>query len=78
MHQYHVRVRLARALDLLLDTDQGLSSIAHELGFASHSHFTAVFHRIVGVTPTRFRKSASAAHAREVRTIVIERLPPHR
>jgi AraC-like DNA-binding protein len=75
VHQYHLRVRLARSLDLLLDTSQGPSAIAHELGFASHSHFTATFRRTVGVTPARFRRCASAAHVREVRTILIERLP---
>lgn len=78
VHQYHLRVRLAHSLDLLLDTDQGLSAIAHELGFASHSHFTAAFRRMVGVAPARFRRCAGAAHAREVRTILIERLPPRR
>jgi AraC-like DNA-binding protein len=75
VHQYHLRVRLARSLDLLLDTGQGLSTIAHELGFSSHSHFTAAFGRMVGVTPAHFRRCASAAQAREVRTILIERLP---
>lgn len=68
----------SRALDLLLDTDRGLSTIAHELGFASHSHFTAAFRRMVGVTPTRFRRCATGAHARELRTILIERLLPRR
>ena len=78
VHQYHLRVRLVRSLDLLLDTGKGLSTIAQELGFCSHSHFTAAFRRMVGVTPARFRRCASAAHAREVRTILIERLPSRR
>jgi AraC family transcriptional regulator len=74
VHQYHLRVRLAAALDLLLDTDQGLATIALDLGFATHSHFTAAFQRMVGVAPDRLRRSCRGAQARQVRSALLERL----
>lgn len=65
VHQYHLRVRLAHALDWLLDTDRTLSEVALACGFASHSHFTETFRRQVGVSPARVRGSVTAAHAAE-------------
>lgn len=74
LHEYHLRVRLAAGLDRLLDTDQPLSAIALDLGFATQSHFTLAFRRMLGVTPHRFRRSARTGQVREVRTILIDRL----
>lgn len=55
IHAYQLRARLLRAIDLLLDTHLELAAIAHDLGFANHSHFTAVFRRMIGVAPSEFR-----------------------
>ena len=52
-YQHALRLRLA--LPLLRDADSDLSDIALRLGFASHSHFTALFRRHFGVTPSRYR-----------------------
>jgi AraC-like DNA-binding protein len=52
-YQHALRLRLA--LPLLRDTSCDLSDIALRLGFASHSHFTALFRRHFGVTPSRYR-----------------------
>ena len=38
LYRYHLRLRLARALDLLADADD-LTDLAFGLGFASHSPF---------------------------------------
>ena len=57
LHRYHLRLRLARALDLIARCDD-LSTLAAELGFSSHSHFTAAFRQAYGWSPTAFRKSA--------------------
>lgn len=61
MHQYLLRVRLARALDEIAGGERSLSALAIRLGFASHSHFTATFRRTFGVSPTRFREEVSGA-----------------
>jgi AraC family transcriptional regulator len=74
VHQYQLRVRLAAALDPLLETDRGVSEIALGLGFATHSHFTAAFRTLLGVAPERFRRTARGGDVRELRTILVERL----
>jgi AraC family transcriptional regulator len=72
VHQYHLRVRLARALDLLLDTDRDLGRIALDVGFTTHSHFTTAFRQMVGTAPDRFRRSSRGADARSVRVALLE------
>jgi AraC-like DNA-binding protein len=57
LYRYHLRLRLARALDLIGRYDD-LSALAAELGFSSHSHFTAAFRQAYGRSPTAFRRSA--------------------
>jgi AraC-like DNA-binding protein len=57
LYRYHLRLRLARALDLIVRSDD-LSALAADLGFSSHSHFAAAFRQAYGRTPTAFRQSA--------------------
>jgi len=54
LYRYQLRLRLARALDLL-DRARDLTVLALELGFSSHSHFTAVFRQTYGVSPSVVR-----------------------
>ena len=56
-YRYQLRLRLARALDLLAEYDD-LTALALELGFSSHSHFSAAFRQMYGESPSRFRQSA--------------------
>lgn len=48
--------RILRAKDMLRLGNRSLAEIALDLGFASQSHFTDVFRKITGTTPSRFRK----------------------
>ena len=57
LYRYQLRLRLARALALLGDYDS-LTSLALELGFSSHSHFSAAFRQAYGQTPSSFKRSA--------------------
>jgi AraC-like DNA-binding protein len=57
LYQYQLRLRLARALDLLARHDD-LTTLALDLGFSSHSHFSAAFRRLYGRSPSEFRQSA--------------------
>jgi AraC-like DNA-binding protein len=57
LYQYQLRLRLARALDLLADHED-LTALGLHLGFSSHSHFTAAFQRLYGRTPSEFRRLA--------------------
>jgi len=52
--QFRHSLRLRNALELLRGT-RDLTDIALDLGYASHSHFTAAFRRHFGVTPSRYR-----------------------
>lgn len=59
LYRYQLQLRLARALDLL-DRYDDLSALGQDLGFSSHSHFSAAFQRAYGRTPSEFRRSALA------------------
>jgi AraC family transcriptional regulator len=59
LYRYHLRLRLARALDLLGEYDD-LTRLALDLGFTSHSHFTAAFRKVYGLTPSAFQRSIHA------------------
>ena len=73
VYDHVIRARLARALERVLDSDAGLTEIALDSGFASHSHFTARFHAFFGHTPAQLRRHACGASARELRRIVTAR-----
>jgi AraC-like DNA-binding protein len=60
LYRYQLRLRLARALDLLGQFDD-LASLAMYLGFSSHSHFSAAFRQVYGRTPGEFRRSVHLA-----------------
>jgi AraC-like DNA-binding protein len=57
LYQYQLRLRLARALDLV-PRHEDLAALALDLGFSSHAHFTAAFRRAYGHTPSGFQRSA--------------------
>jgi AraC family transcriptional regulator len=57
LYRYQLRLRLARALDLLGHYDD-LTDISQNLGFSSHSHFSAAFREAYGHSPSEFRRSA--------------------
>src|SRR6185369_6226140 len=50
LYRYHLRLRLARALDLLPRYDD-LTALSLELGFSSHSHFSTAFQKLYGRSP---------------------------
>lgn len=56
LYRYHLRLRLARALDLLAQYDD-LTALSLDLGFSSHSHFSAAFREAYGRSPSEFRQS---------------------
>lgn len=70
VYGYVLRARLAAALNAVLDSGADLSAIALECGFASHSHFTARFRTLFGLTPSQLRRRAGSAKATELRRIV--------
>jgi AraC-like DNA-binding protein len=55
IHRYRLHLRLALAVERLLDGEPDLTRLALDLGFSSHSHFTAAFRRGFGVPPSAVR-----------------------
>jgi AraC-like DNA-binding protein len=58
LYRYHLRLRLARALDLIVERAD-ISGLAQDLGFSSHSHFSAAFRQAYGMTPAEFRAAGA-------------------
>lgn len=65
LYRYQLRLRLARALDLLGQYDD-LTMLGLDLGFSSHSHFSASFKQTYGLTPAEFQRSAQLKPKRYV------------
>ncbi|HEY6941035.1 helix-turn-helix transcriptional regulator [Dokdonella sp.] len=63
LYRYQLRLRLARALDRIGDIDD-LARLGIELGFSSHSHFSAAFQQAYGRSPSEFRDAVIARRQR--------------
>jgi AraC family transcriptional regulator len=57
-HQYLVRSRLRAAARRLTDSEQPITEVALDSGFADLSNFERSFRRAAGVSPRRFRRTA--------------------
>ena len=61
------RVRISRACQLLMDTEQQITHICYEVGFNNVANFNRRFLELKGMTPSEFRKQ-SLARFRDFRT----------
>ena len=59
--EYITQRRVSCAQQLLTTTDMKMIDIAYAAGFNSPARFYACFHRVVGHSPTRYRKTVQAA-----------------
>ena len=59
-HAYLSSLRIERARHHLATTKLSIDEIAQRNGYCSIAHFSSAFHRIVGCTPTAFRRETSA------------------
>jgi transcriptional regulator GlxA family with amidase domain len=62
-HRYLQRRRVERAMFLLRQTDDSVTDICFDVGFASLGTFSRTFHAIVGVSPTAYRDGRGAVAA---------------
>ncbi len=53
---YVSRVRIEKAKNLLLNPNHRISEVAFEVGFQSLTHFNRVFRKVVGESPTEYRR----------------------
>jgi AraC-like DNA-binding protein len=56
------RRRISRAKELLHDPSHTIAAIGCQLGFSSQAHFTTVFRRRIGVTPSAYRLHRAPSH----------------
>ena len=56
---YLRRQRMALAQHLMLSTRKSLAEIALDCGLSDQSHLTKSFRRVVGITPSAWRRSQS-------------------
>jgi len=66
IHRYLNRLRLLHALERF-DAPTGLSHLAFDLGFCSHSHFTSAFRAEFGVTPVSLRVRWNSERVKNLR-----------
>lgn len=57
--QYLMKVRMARAAEMLLDSTASVSEIAYSIGYANPFVFTRAFTRHFGLPPTSYREHRS-------------------
>jgi AraC family transcriptional regulator len=72
--RYLLRLRLAVAVERLADGERNIAALAVGVGFAHHSHFTARFHSVFGVTPAQAREMLTKRKVKDLRTL-LERAP---
>jgi AraC family transcriptional regulator len=65
LHEYRTELRLRHALERLPERGADLTRIALDVGFSSHSHFTAAFRRAFGLTPSAFARQGRTARRSE-------------
>ena len=61
---YHNHIRCERAKDLLCLGDRSISQVGEQVGFVSSAHFSHVFRKMTGMTPTEYRLGSVPAARR--------------
>ncbi|SIT00949.1 GlxA family transcriptional regulator [Paracoccus saliphilus] len=69
--RYYMETRLARARNLLMQTEMSIIEIALASGFSSPSHFSKCYRAQYGSTPYRERGTGMSAHLRQVTPVDI-------
>jgi transcriptional regulator GlxA family with amidase domain len=60
VNEYLTRHRIARAMQLLTDTDVPVLQIGFDCGFGSSSRFYEIFKERTGTTPRHFREAVNS------------------
>ena len=55
--RYFIRQRIARAQQLLQETDTSIIEVGMSVGYSSPSHFAQIFRREAGLSPSDYRRS---------------------
>lgn len=55
IHTYLQQLRLQKAQQLLLTTNMSVTDITYDIGYSHVTHFTSLFKKETGLTPTEWR-----------------------
>jgi AraC-like DNA-binding protein len=55
--EFLIRLRMARACEMMQDTALSISEIAYAVGFSDSNYFSRRFREVYGLPPSRYRKS---------------------
>lgn len=69
--EYLNQQRILHAIDLLENSSILISRIYEVVGFSDHSYFCRVFKKIIGATPTEYRKKCVLLHTLSSSTVSI-------
>jgi AraC family transcriptional regulator len=72
--RYVLRLRLSIAVERLANGERDIASLAVDTGFTHHSHFSARFRSVFGMTPSQARDMLAKRNLDEMRAVV-NRLP---
>ena len=57
LHQYLLKARISRSIDLISEQKYSLTEIAEKCGFSDIYHYSKSFKKIIGVSPGTYNKS---------------------
>ncbi len=55
-HQYVLNQRVGRAKELLRDPKRSVLDVSIDVGFEHQNNFARAFRRVIGVSPTQYRR----------------------
>jgi AraC-like DNA-binding protein len=61
--EYVLRRRMSQAIRLLQNPSASITDVCYTVGFNDQSHFTRIFRRFIGASPSGYRKNLKTAHA---------------
>lgn len=56
VNDYINKLRIEKAMQLLVSTDYSITEVAYETGFAYQKYFSTIFKQMTGMTPSEYRK----------------------
>ncbi len=60
--QYHLNLKIEKAMQMLQETDLSVSEIAYQTGFESLFYFSRIFKKKADLSPTEFRAKRNSKH----------------
>lgn len=56
--QFFIRLKMQRACELLHTTNQTVASVGHKVGYSDPFHFSRMFKKVIGKSPTAYRNTS--------------------